>query len=71
MNVTERNKLEGFSNTLKVFEEYGIYPTNTIINELRELYIAIGHQPTGTCGGCTERIMFTLIDHCKEEGIQL
>ena len=64
-----KDKLSGFKQVLSHYKQYQIVPIHSVAVELKQLYVEIGHQPTGNCSSCYEKIFLTLWDHIVEEGI--
>jgi len=62
-------KLKAFRQVLSHYKQYQIVPIHSVAVELKQLYVDIGHQPTGNCSSCYDKIFLTLWDHIIEEGI--
>ena len=62
-------KLFAFKQVLSHYKHHQIVPIHSVAVELKQLYVDIGHQPTGNCSSCYEKIFLTLWDHIVEENL--
>jgi len=64
-----KEKLKGFRTSLYNYKHHLINPIHSEAVAMKELYVQIGHQPTGNCSSCYHTIFLTLWEHIVEEGI--